>query len=85
MKAREDLGDAVVLGVDYHHRLSVAEAASYCQEMPSGTLDFLDEPIRDETPEAYEALRRLTDVPFAIGTGCAARSATIGGFGRENG
>ena len=23
--------------------------------------------IRDETPEAYEALRRLTDVPFAIG------------------
>ena len=56
-----------MLGVDYHHRLSVAEAASYCQKMPSGTLDFLEEPIRDETPEAYEALRRLTDVPFAIG------------------
>jgi len=35
--------------------------------MPSGTLDFLEEPIRDETPEAYEALRRMTDVPFAIG------------------
>ena len=32
-----------------------------------GTLDFLEEPIRDETPEAYEALRRMTDVPFAIG------------------
>ena len=57
----------MVLGVDYHHRLSVAEAASYCQKMPSGTLDFLEEPIRDETPEAYEALRRMTDVPFAIG------------------
>ena len=67
VKAREELGEAVVLGVDYHHRLSVAEAASYCQKMPSGTLDFLEEPIRDETPEAYEALRRLTDVPFAIG------------------
>lgn len=67
VKAREALGDAVVLGVDYHHRLSVAEAASFCQKMPSGTLDFLEEPIRDETPEAYEALRRLTDVPFAIG------------------
>jgi galactonate dehydratase len=65
--AREALGDDVVLGVDYHHRLSVAEAASYCQKMPSGTLDFLEEPIRDETPEAYEALRKLTDVPFAIG------------------
>lgn len=65
--AREELGHAVVLGIDYHHRLSVAEAASFCQKMPSGTLDFLEEPIRDETPEAYEALRRLTDVPFAVG------------------
>ncbi|MBM3524536.1 MAG: mandelate racemase/muconate lactonizing enzyme family protein, partial [Alphaproteobacteria bacterium] len=67
IKAREALGDAVVLGVDYHHRLSVAEAASFCQKMPSGTLDFLEEPIRDETPEAYESLRKLVDVPFAIG------------------
>jgi galactonate dehydratase len=66
-RAREVLGDAVVLGIDWHHRLSVAEAASFCQKMPRGTLDFLEEPIRDETPEAYEALRRLTDVPFAIG------------------
>ena len=66
-EARETLGDDVVLGIDYHHRLSVAETASFCQKMPSGTLDFLEEPIRDETPEAYEALRRLTDVPFAIG------------------
>jgi galactonate dehydratase len=67
VKAREELGEEVVLGIDYHHRLSVAEAASFCQKMPSGTLDFLEEPIRDETPEAYESLRTLTDVPFAIG------------------
>ena len=67
LKTREALGSGVVLGIDYHHRLSVAEAASFCQKMPSGTLDFLEEPIRDETPEAYEALRRMTDVPFAIG------------------
>ncbi|HWU17461.1 MAG TPA: mandelate racemase/muconate lactonizing enzyme family protein [Devosia sp.] len=67
IKTREAVGEAVVLGVDYHHRLSIAEAASYCQKMPSGTLDFLEEPIRDETPEAYEALRKMTDVPFAIG------------------
>jgi galactonate dehydratase len=37
IKTREAVGEAVVLGVDYHHRLSVAEAASYCQKMPSGT------------------------------------------------
>jgi galactonate dehydratase len=67
VKAREELGAEVVLGVDYHHRLSVAEAASFCQKMPSGTLDFVEEPIRDETPAAYEALRRMTDIPFAIG------------------
>jgi len=67
VRAREALGHEVVLGIDYHHRLSVAEAASFCQKMPSGTLDFLEEPIRDEAPEAYESLRKLVDVPFAIG------------------
>jgi galactonate dehydratase len=67
VKVREALGEEIVLGIDYHTRLSVAEAASYCQKMPRGTLDFLEEPIRDETPEAYESLRTMTDVPFAIG------------------
>lgn len=67
VKMRETLGLEPVLGVEYHHRLSVAEAASFCQRIPSGTLDFLEEPIRDETPEAYEELRKMVDVPFAIG------------------
>ena len=67
IKTREALGNQAILGVDYHHRLSPAEAASFCQMMPSHTLDFLEEPIRDESPEAYEALRKLTDIPFAIG------------------
>ena len=66
-KAREAVGRAPVLGIDYHHRLSVAEAASFCQMMPAHTLDFLEEPIRDETPGAYETLRSMTGVPFAIG------------------
>ena len=66
-KLREEVGSEPVLGIDYHHRLSVAEAASFCQRMSSGTLDFLEEPIRAETPEAYEALRSMVDVPFAIG------------------
>jgi galactonate dehydratase len=67
VKLREEIGSAPVVGIDFHHRLNVAETASFCQRMPSGTLDFLEEPIRDETPEAYEALRRMVDVPFAIG------------------
>jgi len=35
--------------------------------MPSGTIDFIEEPIRDEAPSANEALRKMTDIPFAIG------------------
>ncbi|MGO7522790.1 mandelate racemase/muconate lactonizing enzyme family protein, partial [Rhizobium brockwellii] len=49
---REALGDEVVLGIDYHLRLSVADAASFCNKLGRGVLDFLEEPIRDETPEA---------------------------------
>ena len=67
IRVREALGQAPVLGLDYHHRLTVAEAASFCQRLPRAALDFLEEPIRDQTPEAYEALRSMTDVPFAIG------------------
>lgn len=66
-KVREECGSEIVLGIDYHHRLSIAETASFCQRLPKGTLDFIEEPIRDETPEAYEALRKLTEVPFAVG------------------
>jgi galactonate dehydratase len=66
-KVREEVGSELTLGIDYHHRLSLAETAAFCQRMPVGTLDFLEEPIRDETPEAYEALRKLTPIPFAVG------------------
>jgi galactonate dehydratase len=61
------IGPEIVLGIDYHHRLTPAEAASFCNMLPAGVLDFLEEPIRDETPEAYEMLRGMTDVPFAVG------------------
>ena len=49
-RVREALGQAPVLGLDYHHRLTVAEAASFCQRLPRAALDFLEEPIRDQTP-----------------------------------
>jgi galactonate dehydratase len=67
LAVRERVGTAPVLGVDFHHRLSVAECASFCQRLPGGTLDWIEEGIRDESPEAYEELRKLTPVPFAIG------------------
>ena len=61
------LGSEVTLGIDYHHRLSVAETVSFCQRMPRGTLDFIEEPIRDESLPAYRSLRDMVDVPFALG------------------
>lgn len=67
IEIRRVLGTEVVLGIDYHHRLSVAETASFCHRMPTGTLDFIEEPIRDQNPGAYQALRGMVDVPFAIG------------------
>ena len=67
INVREELGREAVLGIDYHHRLSVAEAASFGHMMPKHTLDFLEEPIRAETPSAYRELRRMIDIPFAIG------------------
>ncbi len=67
IRVRQAVGTGTTLGIDWHHRLSVAETASYCQRMPSGTLDFLEEPIRDENPDAYAQLRTLIDVPLAIG------------------
>ena len=67
IEARKKLGTSIVLGIDYHHRLSIAEAASFCQKLPAGTLDFIEEPIRDESPQAYKSLRSMTEIPFAIG------------------
>jgi galactonate dehydratase len=67
VKVRAAIGPEPTLGIDWHHRLSVAETASFCARMPAGTLDFIEEPIRAESPEAYRQLRRLIDVPLAIG------------------
>ena len=66
-RIREECGEKLVLGTDAHHRFSVPEAASLCQRMPAGTLDFLEEPIRAENPDAYASLRAMIQVPLAIG------------------
>ncbi len=74
-KLRAEVGQGPTLGIDFHHRLSLAEAASFCQRMPPATLDFLEEPIRAENPDAYAQLRTMTDVPFAIGEEFASKWA----------
>ncbi|MGQ1784058.1 MULTISPECIES: mandelate racemase/muconate lactonizing enzyme family protein [unclassified Saccharicrinis] len=66
-RLRKEVGPEITLGIDYHHRLTAAETYSFMQRMPRGTIDFIEEPIRDESPEAYESLRKMIDVPFALG------------------
>jgi galactonate dehydratase len=64
---RRTLGARVELAIDFHHRLSVAEAAVFCQRVEPLHLYFVEEPIRAESAEAYRQLRGMTRVPFAIG------------------
>ena len=66
-EAYEKLDKSVPLGIDYHHRLSVAEAATFCSRIPPGSLAFLEEPIRAENPDSYAALKRMSNVPLAVG------------------
>ena len=64
---RKEVGPSIVIGVDYHTRLTAPETYAFIKQMPQGTIDFIEEPIRDENPEAYESLRKIIDIPFAIG------------------
>ncbi|MFN8590715.1 MAG: mandelate racemase/muconate lactonizing enzyme family protein [Thermomicrobiales bacterium] len=64
---RRELGSGVELSIDFHHRLSVAEAAIFCQRVEHLHLQFVEEPIRAESAAAYRQLRSMTRVPFAIG------------------
>ena len=66
-EVRNAVGPAVGLSIDFHHRLSVAEAALFCQQVADVNLMFIEEPIRAQSPEAYQQLRTMTPIPFAIG------------------
>lgn len=64
---RKAVGSAVQLSTDFHHRLQVAEAAVFLQMVADVGLYFIEEPIRAENPRAYQQLRTMSPVPFAIG------------------
>ena len=64
---RQAVGPAIELSIDFHHRLSVAEAALFCQKVEDLHLMFVEEPIRAESVDAYKQLRTMTPIPFAIG------------------
>ncbi|MFO1541328.1 MAG: mandelate racemase/muconate lactonizing enzyme family protein [Chloroflexota bacterium] len=67
VKVRAAIGPGPTLGIDWHHRLSIPETVAFVNRMPRGTVDYIEEPIRAESPAAYAQLRALIDVPLAIG------------------
>jgi len=70
---RKAIGPQPTIGIDYHHRLTIPETVSFIDRMPKGTIDFIEEPIRDENPAAYEQLRQMITTPFAIGEELASK------------
>ena len=66
-EVRKAVGPAVGLSIDFHHRLSVAEAALFCQQVADVNLDIPRGADPRESPEAYQQLRTMTPMPFAIG------------------
>ena len=66
-QVRQAVGPGIGLSIDFHHRLSVAEAALFCSQIEDVHLMFLEEPIRAQNPGAYRQLRTMTTIPFAIG------------------
>ncbi len=72
-EVRQAVGPEVGLSIDFHHRLSVAEAALFCQQIADIHLMFLEEPIRAQSPKAYQQLRAMTPIPFAVGEECSSK------------
>jgi len=72
-EVRRAVGPEVGLSIDFHHRLSVAEAALFCGQVADVHLMFLEEPIRAQGPTAYRQLRAMTPIPFAIGEECSSK------------
>ncbi|GEA01584.1 mandelate racemase/muconate lactonizing enzyme family protein [Alteromonas macleodii] len=67
IQVRKALGTDIKLGIDFHHRLSVAETKSFLQRLPDGVLDYIEEPIRAESPDSYLQIRSSCNTSFAIG------------------
>ncbi len=72
-EVRRAVGPGIGLSIDFHHRLSVAEAALFCGQVADVGLMFLEEPIRAQNHKAYRQLRAMTSIPFAVGEECSSK------------
>lgn len=66
-RLREAVGDDIEICTDVHTRLSPARAVEFCNALAPYRPYFVEDPIRSESPEAFQVLRAHTNVPLATG------------------
>ncbi len=65
--AREVIGDAIDIGVDFHAKTSPAVAVQICKAVEPLKLMFIEEPCPPENVKAMARIARRTTVPIATG------------------
>lgn len=66
-KLREAVGEDVTIGIDWHSRLDIGQTVRFANKLNPGTLDYIEEPLRSQSPEAYRQLRDNINIPLAVG------------------
>ena len=66
-KVREAVGEQIEICIDVHTRLDLPDAAYFCNAVQQYRPYFIEDPLRSENINSYEALRHRTSVPLATG------------------
>ncbi len=64
---RENLGDDIDIGIDFHAKTSPSVATLLCREMEPLNLLFIEEPCPPENVKAMQRIAKRTKVPIATG------------------
>jgi galactonate dehydratase len=64
---RENLGDEIDIGIDFHAKTSPSVASILCKEMEPLRLMFIEEPCPPENVKAMQRIARRSKVPIATG------------------
>lgn len=64
---RENLGDEIDIGIDFHAKTSPSVASILCKEVEPLKLLFIEEPCPPENVKAMQRIARRSKVPIATG------------------
>jgi len=66
-QAREHLGPSVDIALDFHGKMTPAQAIRVCKEIEDAHPLFVEEPIPQENVDALATIARATSIPIATG------------------